>query len=360
MTCPRRSFSTENRPVSRTTFFLKPLAPFRLDLTVWTLRRRADNQIDRWDGFAYRRVLVIAGKPVEVVVTQVESPDLPRLRVTATGAEVDSRIKKPVISLLNHMLGLRVDLSGFYRFAFRQAKLGPLARRFRGMRPPRFPSVFEALVNATACQQMSLSVGILLLNRLAGMCGLALEKNDVIAHAFPRPQDLVHRDPHAIALLGFSRQKVRAMIESASALDGGQLNLESLAEVADDEVLAILQQLRGVGRWTAEYVLLRGLGRWHIFPGDDVGARNNLTRWLGLNEDLDYEGVRRSSGPVEEIWWIDLFSPFARSACRERLRDVIELEEHILPPRSATTGSSWCSAVGRDSFLQYLEVPTNE
>jgi len=54
-----------------------------------------------------------------------------------------------------------------------------------------------------------------------------------------------------------------------------------------------LLQLRGVGRWTAEYVLLRGLGRWHIFPGDDVGARNNLTRWLGLSEDLNYEGVRR-------------------------------------------------------------------
>jgi DNA-3-methyladenine glycosylase II len=191
------------------------------------------------------------------------------------------------------MLGLQVDLSEFYRFAFRQAKLGPLARRFRGMRPPRFPSVFEALVNATACQQMSLTVGILLLNRLAGVYGLASEENGVSAHAFPRPQDLVHRDPTTIALLGFSRQKVRAMIESASALDDGQLDLESLVEVTDDEALASLQQLRGVGRWTAEYMLLRGLGRWHIFPGDDVGARNNLTRWLGLNEDLDYESVRR-------------------------------------------------------------------
>ena len=76
------------------------------------------------------------------------------------------------------MLGLQVDLNGFYRFASRQAKLGPLARRFRGMRPPRFPSVFEAFVNATACQQMSLTVGILLLNRLAEMCGVAWKKTD--------------------------------------------------------------------------------------------------------------------------------------------------------------------------------------
>jgi DNA-3-methyladenine glycosylase II len=50
--------------------------------------------------------------------------------------------------------------------------------------------------------------------------------------------------------------------------------------------------LRGVGRWTAEYALLRGLGRLHVFPGDDVGARNNLARWLDCRASLDYEGVR--------------------------------------------------------------------
>jgi DNA-3-methyladenine glycosylase II len=277
----------------RTTFFLKPVAPFRLDLTAWTLRRRAHNLIDRWDGVTYRRVLVIQGQPVEVAVTQVEPPDSPRLRVAVTGAAVDSEFKKPVTSLLNHMLGLQVDMSEFYRFAFHQPKLGPLARRFRGMRPPRFPSVFEALVNATACQQMSLTVGIHLLNRLAGLCGLTMEDNGAVTHAFPRPQDLVDHDPHAIALLGFSRQKVRAMLESAIAISNKQLNLESLVEVSDDVALANLQALRGVGRWTAEYVLLRGLGRWHIFPGDDVGARNNLIRWLGLSEDLDYESVQR-------------------------------------------------------------------
>jgi hypothetical protein len=48
-----------------------------------------------------------------------------------------------------------------------------------------------------------------------------------------------------------------------------------------------------VGRWTSEYTLLRGVGRVHMFPGDDVGARNNLRRWLRLRKPLDYEGVRR-------------------------------------------------------------------
>jgi DNA-3-methyladenine glycosylase II len=279
--------------LSGNSFFLKPIAPVRLDLTVWTLRRRGTNLIDRWDGDTYRRVLVCEGQPVQVVVTQTAPPDSPRLRVSVSGVECSSKIKQYVTALLNDMLGLQVDLSGFYRFASRQAKLGPLARRFSGMRPPRFPSVFEAFVNATACQQMSLTVGILLLNRLAEMCGVAWEQDGAVTYAFPRPQDLANRDPDSLRLLGFSRQKVRAMIESARAIDDGKLDLESVGDLADDLAKASLEKLRGVGRWSAEYILLRGLGRWHVFPGDDIGARNNLTRWLGLGEELDYEGVRR-------------------------------------------------------------------
>ncbi len=91
--------------------------------------------------------------------------------------------------------------------------------------------------------------------------------------------------------LGFSTQKGRALVELADAITQGHLDLEALAGLDDEAAIAHLLALRGVGRWTAEYVLLRGLGRTHIFPGDDVGARNNLARWLGLTEPLDYAGV---------------------------------------------------------------------
>jgi DNA-3-methyladenine glycosylase II len=265
-----------------------------LDLAVWALRRRPENEIDRWDGAMYRRVLVVEREPVETVVTQVEPPDSPRLHVTVTDGSSISNIKRSVNSVLNSMLSLQADLSPFERFANRKAKLGPLVRRFRGMRPPRFPSVFEALVNGIACQQMSLTVGIILLSRLARMCGPSLEIDGKTVHGFPRPQDLADRDPESLHRLGFSRQKVRAIIEAARAIVGGDIDLEALVESTDEAALAQLQGLRGVGRWTAEYILLRGLGRWHIFPGDDVGARNNLSRWLGLTDLVDYESVLRA------------------------------------------------------------------
>jgi DNA-3-methyladenine glycosylase II len=55
------------------------------------------------------------------------------------------------------MFGLRTDLSAFYSLAARDNRLAPLSQRFRGLKPPCFPSVFEGLVNAIACQQLSLT-----------------------------------------------------------------------------------------------------------------------------------------------------------------------------------------------------------
>jgi DNA-3-methyladenine glycosylase II len=270
------------------------MPPFRLDLTVWTLRRRPDNAMDRWDGESYRRVLPLPAGPVEVAVTQVAPPEAPQLRVSVKGQPLHSPVKTAVASALGRLLGLHIDLTAFYRFAARQGQLGQLARRFRGMKPPRFATVFESVINAIACQQVTLTLGIRLLNRLAATYGPAVPKGDEAAHAFPRPDDLAGLRPEELRRLGLSRQKGLAMIELARSITEGQFDLDELAELPDDEAVERLRGLRGVGRWTAEYVLLRGLGRTNIFPGDDVGARNNLQRWLHLAGPLDYAGVQRT------------------------------------------------------------------
>jgi DNA-3-methyladenine glycosylase II len=200
-----------------------------------------------------------------------------------------------VISALSRLLGFDRRLDDFYAAAAEDPGLDQFARCFRGLEPPRFPSLFEALINAFACQQVTLSLGIQLLNRLAAAaCARHRDTPGGRAFAFPSPADLAGREPDELRALGFSRQKAQAIIELARAVAQDGLDLEALEQVDDATAAERLQGLRGVGRWTAEYVLLRGLGRLHVFPGDDVGARNNLQRWLGFLEPLDYEGVRRT------------------------------------------------------------------
>jgi DNA-3-methyladenine glycosylase II len=277
-----------------TTFDLTPVPPFRLDLTVWALRRRRDNAIDGWDGTTYRRVLVVGATPLIVTVNQVERPDMPRLRVRVDGPTATSEVSPALIVVLERLLGLRVDLTAFYQLAAGDPRLGHLAERFRGVKPPRFPTSFEALLNAIACQQITLTQGIRLLNRLAEAHGPVGPDDVPTIRALPGPDDLASLDPEALRGLGFSHQKARALVEVSRAILDGRIDLDTLANLNDLAAVVRLRELRGVGRWSAEYVLLRGLGRIHIFPGDDVGARKNLHRWLGLPSALDYAGVQRA------------------------------------------------------------------
>jgi DNA-3-methyladenine glycosylase II len=275
---------------------IRPIPPFRLDFTVWALRRRSRNAVDRWDGTTYRRLVNIGGRVTELAIQQSGSAPAPRLIVSARPALRTVSDRRQVESIVHRLLGSQIDLSGWYRVARRDRRLSELAGRFRGLKPPRFPAVFEAVVNAFACQQLSIVVGLELLNRLAALCGVR-RTNDPSHYAFPSPRDVAANPAARYQAIGFSRQKVRALLALARGVDSGAIDLEALALHDDDEARAALLQLRGVGRWTAEYVSLRGLGRLHVFPGDDVGAQKSLAAWLGRAAPLDYSGVMTAVEP---------------------------------------------------------------
>jgi hypothetical protein len=112
-------------------FSLEPKSPFRLDLK-WALRRRPSNAVDR-DGQTYRRVLMLNGKPCEVAMTQIAAPNSPRVPVAITWARPTPDVKTVTTSSLERLLGMRIDLTEFYLLAARDANLGPLVERFRGL-----------------------------------------------------------------------------------------------------------------------------------------------------------------------------------------------------------------------------------
>jgi DNA-3-methyladenine glycosylase II len=277
---------------------IEPAGPFRLDFTTWALRRHARNAVDRWDSATYERVASLAGGPVALSVTQVAGPDAPMLSVLLAGRRIDQRTEALARDTVDRLLGLSVDLSPFAGMAAPDPLLGPLASRLRGLKPPRFPTVFEALVNGVACQQLSLAVGIQLLNRLAADRGKALSDGPNGPRAFPDPEDLAAVELGDLRRHGFSSTKARTIIETAQAVVASDLDLEALQRLEDGAAIERLTSLRGVGRWTAEYVLLRGLGRLHIFPGDDVGAHNKLRHLFGIDTPLNYESRQPPHGAL--------------------------------------------------------------
>jgi DNA-3-methyladenine glycosylase II len=266
---------------------LSPRPPFRLDLTVWVLRRIVKNEIDQWDGKIYRRALIIDGCPVEVEVTQQGRSTAPELSVTMRSSK---RINTDTAAeTLSTMLGLRADLSAFYEMTRKDPVLASLTNPFIGMRPTRFPTLFEAVLNGVSCQQLSLQAGLQILSRLTRIFGQQI--GDL--HAFPNPADLASALPADIKALGFSLRKAETVVTMARSITSGVIDLEGLCEMEDEQIVSRLSGVPGIGRWTAEYVLLRGMGRLHSFPGDDVGGAGKLQRWLSLEKRPTYVDVRK-------------------------------------------------------------------
>lgn len=276
-------------------FSLSARPPFRLDLTVWALKRRGQNLIEDWDGSVYTRVFVFDGTPVKVQVRQEEAG---RVSVVAASKSAVPKLKAKVSQMLDRMLGLSLDLSELYTLAKRDRALNGLVLQFRGVKPPRFGTLFEAFVNAIACQQLSLEAGISLLNKFTECYGRSFRG----CRAFPEPKRVMRCRWSDLRRLGFSRHKSEALISLASLFCRHPERFAQLEALSNEELIQRFCSLKGIGRWSAEYVLLRGLGRLGILPGDDVAIHKNLKKLLKLRKNPTYETIKK----VEQKWY-----PFA-------------------------------------------------
>jgi DNA-3-methyladenine glycosylase II len=296
---------------------LRRLAPFRLDLTVWALRRREQNAIDTWDGHTYRRALLVDGAPVELAVTQVGAAGTRLLEVVLAGRHVPRSAEAAARSTLARLLGLDLNLSGFYARAAHDHVLNELAERYRGLKPPRFPTVFECLLNAISCQQLSIAAGLTILSRLAATAGTSSGP----LHAFPTPSDVLALPPSALRTLGFSDRKAETILRLARAAADGELELETLEQLDDAAVIGTLVRQRGIGRWSADYVLLRGLGRLHVFPQSDVGALNGLRSFLAASgrEEPPRAALLRWAPDAGLVYFHLLLRGLEQQAARSRI-----------------------------------------
>jgi DNA-3-methyladenine glycosylase II len=267
---------------------------------VWALRRRGTNIIDQWNGTKYIRILTFNNEPIKIAVRQEGTISEPKIAIALQGkkrAVTPVRIQKDARLLVRKMLGLDRDLTPLYILARKNndAVLISLGQQFLGVKPPCFPSIFETLINAIACQQVTLDLAILMLNRLSVKFGLEFEDDvdETLLHAFPRPEDLADVSEQEMRKLGFSRQKARAIKELAMAVVDDETKLSNLSEMTNEQIVEYLSSIRGIGRWSAEYALLRGFGRIDTFPGDDIGAQNNLEQLFRLDKKPDYTEVKK-------------------------------------------------------------------
>jgi len=263
--------------------------PFRLDLTVSALRRSPTNVVDVYtaDG-RYLRALDGRSRPVIVSVTQPRSD---ALSVSVHGAHADGARG---VACIRRMLGTERDLSAFHRRARRVPWLAPLARRLRGLRPPRYPALFEACANAIVFQQVSIHAAGAIMRRLLHAVGTEVEHEGVPLVVFPTAERLLQATDATIRAAGLSASKLATLRRAAEAIASGALSEAMLEELPSEAAAQVLQRIKGIGPWTAAVILLRGLGRIDVLPGNDSGVRATLDRVAG--REVTAESVAEQLG----------------------------------------------------------------
>jgi DNA-3-methyladenine glycosylase II len=170
--------------------------PFRLDLTANALRRLSTNVVDLYDGTTYRRLIGDPHDPALLSVTQTGPAEL-QVDIAGPGRFDAARV-------VERLFGTSVDLAPFYAASAHVPWLAPLVAGASGVKPPRYPSLWEACVNAIVYQQISIHAAGAILRRTIERYAPARPAGTAQLHAFPGPQTLVDADAEEVRALGKS------------------------------------------------------------------------------------------------------------------------------------------------------------
>ena len=274
---------------------IKPVAPFDFDLTAgYHTYFRGRYGTDSLDQGVYRRLLDLGGRLALASVRSVGSVERPELSIEVQGEALSDNDVAAAARQVSWLLGAEQDLSSFYRVAGTDPALRRITERFYGLHLTHTASVFEALVLAILGQQVATAMARMVRTLLIETYGPRQTIAGETHYAFPRPDSLQAATVEDLRRLKLSQRKaeyVRGI--AAAALDGAGW-LEGLHHLGDDAVVERVTQLRGVGPWTAQWVLVRALGRPDAFPSGDLALQRAIS-------GLYFTGEKLSAAEVEDF-----------------------------------------------------------
>jgi DNA-3-methyladenine glycosylase II len=208
-----------------------------------------------------------------------------RIEAARGGVRVEPATPEAVREV-GRLLGLPFELDGFRAWAEGEAVLGPIVRKLAGFRPTLNPRPFEALVVAITTQQISLRAAAAIRSRFVQRFGVLHH----VAWEFPERKRIARVRASDITAIGFSQRKAEYVIGLARA----DLDFDRLEALPDEEVVAALTALPGLGRWSADWFLARHLARPEAWPAGDLGVRKAVTSFYGDGRLLSIPEVREA------------------------------------------------------------------
>jgi DNA-3-methyladenine glycosylase II len=284
---------------SREKFTVKPVPPFDFDLSA-KIFSDGDKQIRRYENRRFWKIIDVDGKHILMVVERLGTVDEPELLVELKSNErISISDRKRAEEMVHALFNLELDLSLFYRKTREDKIMAGLASKLRGLKGPSTPTVFEALIDSIVEQQISLNVANRLETRLIKTFGAALNLGENTFYAFPTAQRLASATVQELRTCGLSVRKAEYIRGISKLIAHRKLDLEKFKDYKDaEEIVSELDKIRGVGVWTAELTMVRGMHRLDVLPADDLGLRRLISHFYCKDRKISGQEARR----IAEKW----------------------------------------------------------
>lgn len=275
--------------------FQIPLPPaYPIDRILRYLGRDAESLTVQVDGSRFALGLWIDGRPA---LLRVEMTDR-EARAALEGRRLPIAVSAgdQARDYLRRLLGLHADPEPFERHISASPRLAPLVAGRLGLRIPQTPDLFDGLTWVVVGQQINLAFAYTLRRRLAERVGVPVADGLL---APPKAEAVANLTVEELARMQFSQRKAEYLIGAAQKIVAGELDLARLSTASPEEAEAGLVAVRGIGRWSAQYLMMRAFGLEDCVPVGDAGLVKGLARFFNLPD---------RPGPAETL---ELMRPFA-------------------------------------------------
>jgi len=277
-----------------TNMTINPTPPFDFELSAMIFSS-GDPQIRKYEKGKFWLVVGAGSKLILTTITSAGTVEDPKLSVRLeSDQEMSEKDREKAGKTVRTLFNVDFDLRPFYEHTKEDSVMAYLARKLRGLKSPTTPTVFEALIDSIVEQQISLRIANTMEEKLIKSFGEVLRLDKRVYYAFPTPEELASASVHALRSCGLSQRKAEYIKDVSKMIVNGKLCLEKLKSYEDaKDIIAELDRIRGIGIWTAEMTMVRGMQRVEAFPADDVGLRRVISHYYCDDRGISSEEARK-------------------------------------------------------------------
>jgi DNA-3-methyladenine glycosylase II len=202
----------------------------------------------------------------------------------------DSIREEEITNKIKSILGLSVSTKKALSVIQNESTLYYLKPQLEGIKPYLTDTLYEALMKSIIQQQISYRVANLLTKRIILGITRPTRFDNRKVYQFPNPDFILKTSEEKLRTFGLGK-KTEYIIQISSLIKSGDLNLNELRNSSYEEIVEVLNPIKGIGAWTIDAFCIAGLGKFTVFPYGDIGIRNLLGRLYGMGTSFSKSEV---------------------------------------------------------------------